>query len=182
MSINRLDAGGLTPQNLLDIKTHINAIEQIIRGRIIDLDPEERRKHGSVNEINKLFINKVEDVLTNYPDFTPPRFDMLLFKAEKEQREILEQEIDAVAIVSYQLISAKIAYDFNNYKAALSVYAYMQFLAEQFNDSTAAQIVADLKEFFPRSKPEADKNKPDTNRTKSDEDKPKTDADNNSPK
>lgn len=154
MSNKRLNAGLLSPQDMIDIKSHINAIEQIIKNKIISMDSDERRKHGSVNETNKLFINKIEDVLQNYPDYIPPRFDVQIFQSEKIQRELLEQQIDANAIVSYQLESAKIAYDFNNYKSALAVYAFLQFMSEQYNDSTATQLVLDLKEFFPRTKQE----------------------------
>ena len=154
MSNNRLNAGALTAQDLSDIKSHLDAIELIVKNKIIDLSVDDRRKYGSVNETNKLFINKIENVIENYPDMLPPRFDIRQFRADKEQRELLEQQIDAMNIVSYQLQSTKIANDFNNYKAALSVYAYLQFISEQYNDSTAAQLVLDLKEFFPRSRNE----------------------------
>ncbi len=152
MANPRLEAGDLTVQDLQQLEQLLATIDGLVTNRTINLNNEERRKYGSVNETNKLIINKVADMIDTYPALIPPRLDVAQFKHDQEMRLTLERRIDKMQTLTYLLECAKIAYDYNNYHDALKFYNYVNFIADNENDSTALQVQEELKSFFTKTK------------------------------
>ena len=67
MPINNLNNAHLTEAQMNDIKTALTTLENALAPLTVTLTPEERKNYGSVNEQNKLLINKVWDYRQNSP-------------------------------------------------------------------------------------------------------------------
>ena len=154
MSIPRLEGSLLPLQDIQGITQRVIDIRNIADGKIISLTPDDRRKYGSVNETNKLFINKIVDLMNLYPQFVPPTFDRLKFDSDYNFRTELERITDQMQVLSTLLESGKIAYDYNNYKASLAIYGYIQYLGNMCNDALARSAAEELATFFSRTRTE----------------------------
>ena len=115
-----------------------------------NLSDQERKKYGSVNEQNKLLVNKGNDFHTNQPNLQSPDVDWAEFDASFADRSFADSRLNTIASVERQLSDFKIAHDYDNYQDILTDYDYSQYKA-----STQAigysEKVAELKQFFPRS-------------------------------
>ena len=154
MSIPRLEGSSLSLQDVQRLTQSVTGIRTAADGKIISLSPDERRKYGSVNEANKLFINKIAEYIAQYPQFVPPTLDPIKFTDDYNYRIEFERIVDQIQAVATMLENAKIAYDYNNYKAALAVYSFIQFLASSCNDALARSAAEELAAFFTRTRTE----------------------------
>ena len=75
MPINNLNNAHLTEAQMNEIKTALSTLETALSALNVTLTPEERRTYGSVNEQNKLLINKVWDYRQNSPNLSQPDLD-----------------------------------------------------------------------------------------------------------
>ncbi|MCG8410498.1 MAG: hypothetical protein MI739_04340 [Bacteroidales bacterium] len=135
-----------------EIKTAINNLETSLTGTIINLSGPERRRYGSINEQNKLFVNKVFDYSQNQSLLRSPDVDWAEFNNDYNSRNILESCISQIKNLLDGLENAKILHDYDCYQAALDDYAYTNYKA-----GTSAvgyeNKQTDLKQFFTKSKP-----------------------------
>ena len=119
----------LNDVDLQAIDHHLQSIDAIISGKVIELTPEQRRNFGAVDEQNKLIINKVLSVVENYPNLLPEGVDWQKFKTEAQLRAMLESVIIKLRDKLYTLESAKIMHDNNNLQASYAFYRYLEYLA-----------------------------------------------------
>ncbi len=107
---------------LTQLETSLNAIS-------ITLTAEDRQKYGSINEQNKLLVNKVSDYHKNQPALQTAQVDWAEFDRDYNSRTALESFIARLESLSTKLKSTKILHDYDNYQAALTDYAYTSFMA-----------------------------------------------------
>ncbi|MCK9616818.1 MAG: hypothetical protein M0R21_03180 [Lentimicrobiaceae bacterium] len=128
----------------------IKALEKFFEGKLAVLTPEERHKYGSVNEQNKLVINKVNERLQTAPDLKPDDVDWEEFAKDYASRHFLENAIDRINSLMYRMGSSKILHDYDNYQDALAYYNYTYYKMRT-NNPGAAEIYNELKEFFKKA-------------------------------
>ena len=111
--------------------------------RLPALTPEERGRYGAINEQNKLFVNKVRDYQAHSPTLSSPDVNWVEFEKNYQARSFSENMATRLDRLAYQLESAKILHDADNYREALDAYAFTQY---QSGASVlgAAEKVADL--------------------------------------
>ncbi|MFA8435737.1 MAG: hypothetical protein ACEPOZ_14565 [Marinifilaceae bacterium] len=124
-------------------------INDIVNPNTESLSNADRRNLGSVAEQNKLFINKVEGYMNQFPEFIPASVDTEEFKRDKESREFVEHLIQDTEILLRKLTDTKILLDHDNYQASLAYYRTVRFNAQE-NIENAVPIYNDLKKFFTR--------------------------------
>lgn len=132
-------------------KTEINnlltALEAALAPKTANLSPDERQQYGSVNEQNKLIINKAKSFNDSQPALSSADVDWPEFDNDFDSRsfiEVVQQRFDSM---SDGLKSSKILHDWDNFKAARSDYQYAQYK----NDSGAigySTKVEEYKQFF----------------------------------
>ena len=61
------------------IDTAIDLLEKALTDKKRNLSPEERKRYGSINEANKLLVNKVYDYCKAQPDFCSPDNELRQF-------------------------------------------------------------------------------------------------------
>lgn len=128
----------------------IAQLEAALAGKLTALTEEERSRYGSINEQNKLLVNKVHDYAANNPSMSAPEVDWTEFEADYQSRRFLESRSEKLRSLAYQMQSTKILHDHDNYQDALTDYGYAQY-KKGANENGYAEKVADLKQFFPKS-------------------------------
>ena len=147
MPITNLNNHHLTEVEVNEINTALASLENALASITTNLTPEERQKYGSVNEQNKLVVNKVFDYYTNQPNLASQEVDWSEFIKDFESRKKMETILSRLNTLVNKLSNAKILHDFDNYQAALEDYAYTTYKA----GSSAVGFETkrnDIKQFF----------------------------------
>lgn len=140
----------LTEEEIEQLKYHLAQIENILRGKLVVLSSKERSQFGSVNENNKLIINKVSQYHESEPSMSSPDVDWEEFTRDYKMRGFIEDFLLRMSSLMYDLESTKILHDYDNYRDALTDYAYAQY-KNNSADGRFNQKVAELKQFFNRT-------------------------------
>jgi len=157
MSITNLNNTHLTAAQAAAVQTALAELETALETIDVNLTPNDRRKYGSVNEQNKLFVNKVNDYSINQPNLRSSDIDWDEFTADYNSRQLYENLILRLDSLRQKLDNAKILHDYDNYQAALTDYAYAAYKA----GSSAPGFETkhdELKQFFARTSKTAPEN------------------------
>ena len=111
---------------ILDSLTSINTI---LNAKLRNLSTEERRKFGSINEQNKLIVNKVRDFRNSQPNLSSPDVDWAEFQNDFDSRDFIHAALAYLKAMIDGLENNKILHDYDNYQAALTDYIYSQYKA-----------------------------------------------------
>ena len=141
----------LPSEERLVIDDLITQLETALAGKLVALTEEERVRYGSINEQNKLLVNKVRDYRQNSPAMSSPDVDWTEFESDYQTRAFLESRGDRLASLAFQMQSTKILHDHDNYQDALNDYAYAQY-KKGAGEPGFTEKVAEIKQFFPKSK------------------------------
>ena len=139
-----------TENEKTDIATAISTLEQLLTPKLANLTPEERQQYGSVNEQNKLIINKVKDYRSTKPELSSPDIDWAEFENDYQSREFIQDINQRLEGLLSGLQSAKILHDWDNYQAALTDYGYTQYKKGSGAVGYDAKI-NELRQFFSRT-------------------------------
>jgi len=129
------------------IEGSITTIETKLIGKTVSLSPEERKSYGSINEQNKLVVEKVNDYRQSSPQFNSPQIDWAEFQSDFAVRKRLELIINRLTSIAEQLSDTKILHDNDNYKDALGQYNYLGFLNTQAVPGSTS-VKEDIGQFF----------------------------------
>lgn len=132
------------------INTALATLETALTNKTANLSPEERQQFGSVNEQNKLIINKVKDFRDNQPALSSPDIDWVEFNNDFDTRAYIQAIIQRLQSMEQGLSNAKILHDWDNYQASLTDYDYTTY---KKNTSAAGYETKhnELKQFFSRT-------------------------------
>jgi len=125
-------------------------LETAVAGKLTALTEEERIRYGSINEQNKLLVNKVRDFRQHQPNLSSPDVDWDEFDSDYESRQFLESSSDRLLSVAYQMQSTKILHDYDNHQDALTDYGYSQY-KKGAGEPGFTEKVAELRQFFART-------------------------------
>lgn len=150
MAIINLNNNHLTPAQVLSAKDALTALETALTIININLSAEDRQRYGSINEQNKLLVNKVMDYHNNQPNLQTPHIDWVEYNNDYTSRNNLESMIARLESLTTRLKNAKILHDYDNYQAALADYAYTTFMAGTGTVGYETKM-NDLKQFFGRT-------------------------------
>lgn len=140
----------LSNDEMTIIDQSLDALEQVLEGRKRNLSPEERQRYGSVNEANKLFVNKVYDFSKTQPGMCSPDVDWEEFEADYQDRTLIQTRLNRLKSLMEILENNKILHDFDNFQNALMDYSFTQYK----KDSVAGGYVSkfnELRQFFSKS-------------------------------
>lgn len=71
------------------INGFITSLEAELAGKLVALTEDERVKYGSINEQNKLLVNKTRDYRANNPAMSSPDVDWDEFESDFQARAFL---------------------------------------------------------------------------------------------
>ena len=128
----------------------IAALETALAVKFKNLSPDERKKYGSINEQNKLIVNKVHDYRTNQPGLSSADVDWVEFQNDYDSRDFIQGIIARLQSMIDGLDNNKILHDFDNYQAALTDYGYSQYKAGTKTAGFETKV-NELSQFFSRT-------------------------------
>lgn len=150
MPINNLNNNHLTNAQVTEILNAITALENALSMLTVTLTPEERQTYGSVNEQNKLLVNKVWDFRQSSPNLSLPDLDWSEFENDFVSRQLMESIQNRLGALQERIKNTKILHDYDNYQSALEDYAYTSYKAG-FQAPGYETKMLELKQFFNRS-------------------------------
>lgn len=150
MALTNLNNNHLTAAQVTAAKNAMTALETALATIAINLTAEDRQKYGSINEQNKLFVNKVYDYNQNQPTLSTAQVTWAEFNNDYTSRSNMENLIARLESLTTKLKNAKILHDYDNFQAALTDYAYTNFMA---GTGTAGYETKqnELKQFFSKT-------------------------------
>lgn len=150
MALDNFGRDHFSEEEQQEIRALIEDLIIAVSPNLRELSDEERSRYGSINEQNKLLVNKVADYRRTHPSLASPEVDWVEFEHDRSSRIFLEDIATILLDVAHQIISTKIRHDYDNFQAALSDYSYTQYLAK-VNKIGAIEKLRELKQFFPRT-------------------------------
>lgn len=150
MPINNLNNSHLTVAQVTAINDALAALETALALLTVTLTPEERQTYGSVNEQNKLLVNKVWDYRRDSPSLAIPDLDWDEFERDFDSRQLMESLQNRLGALQERIKNTKILHDYDNYQSALEDYAYTSYKAGSQAPGYETKM-NELKQFFARS-------------------------------
>lgn len=152
MSITNLGFKHLTEAQQAEFDNATAVLIAILKDVTQPLDEKQRISFGSINEKNKLFVNKVNDYKVTRPDLSSPDVNWDEFVKDFKDRSFSDTRLNTQMDIVRMLTDFKIVHDYDNYQAALKDYSYTQYKAGG-NEPTPGfkEKEKELKQFFPRS-------------------------------
>lgn len=147
MPFNNLESRHFTAAEKTTINGLLAQLETAFANKTANLTPEERKKYGSVNEQNKLIINKVKDFRDTQPALSSSDVDWVEFQADFDDRNFKQALLIRLATITDGLTNSKILQDFDNYQAALTDYDFAKYKASA-NAQGYSQKVSEIAQFF----------------------------------
>lgn len=140
----------LTDAELTTIRTSFNAVKAILTPKFVNLEPEDRIKYGSINEKNKLIINKVQDYRNNMPALSNPDVNWVNFTKNSGTRKNYMLLIDMLNELNELSNDPRTLVDYTLYGDARKDYKYTKYKAEDDGGGTAGfeDKYNALKDFF----------------------------------
>ena len=147
MSFNNLDNRHFSATEKTAINTVLANLELALADKLANLSAAERQQYGSVNEQNKLIINKVKSFHDAQPTLSSPDIDWAEFNNDFDTREYLQAAIQRLQSLIDGLGNAKILHDYDNYQDSLTDYDFSKYKAST-NAVGFQTKVAELSQFF----------------------------------
>lgn len=132
------------------VGTSLTALETALSAKIKNLSAEERQKYGSINELNKLIVNKVKDYKGTHPGLSSPDVDWVEFQNDFDSRDFLQSTIVRLQTLIDGLTNNKILHDYDNYQAALTDYDFSKYKASTKAAGFEGKVNA-VSQFFNRT-------------------------------
>lgn len=147
MGLTNLNSTHLSSEKITAAQDAIAALDTALDELTHNLSADDRKKYGSINEQNKLFVNKVDDYNHNQPELRSPEVEWDEFNRDYSSRKTMDAMISKLESLTTRMINAKILHDYDNYQAALIDYSFTTYKAGSsapgFEDK-----YKDLKQFF----------------------------------
>lgn len=151
MPIDNLGRLHLTAAQKTSVTSALASIEAILLTVTQNLSSEERQRYGSVNETNKLLVNKVRDYYQNQPTLASTDIDWVEYEADFQDRAFADTNEQRLLTILRMLTDFKIVHDFDNYQAALTDYDYTQYKTGTKTPGFTEKA-SDMKQLFPNAR------------------------------
>lgn len=132
------------------VTADLTSLETALTAKLRNLSPEERKKYGSINEQNKLIVNKTRDYRNSQPNLSSPDVDWVEFQNDFDSRDFIQGVMSRLQAILEGLDNNKILHDYDNYQASLTDYGYSQYKAGT-KSAGFENKVNELSQFFNRT-------------------------------
>ncbi|MEM6718362.1 MAG: hypothetical protein AAF611_03505 [Bacteroidota bacterium] len=147
MALENLISIEFTQEELTNLDSHLDGIQQILAGKTVNLTPEQRQQYGRIANQNKLIVDKAKNYMEQFPNWIPNFIDKVEFDKDYTARLQIEGRVLLLENLAQQLIDTKTLLDHDNYTNTLSFYRTMRYLAGE-NEAGAKTVYEDMKTLF----------------------------------
>jgi len=151
MPLDNLNSNHPTEQEKDTLNDLVSQIEQLLEDKLINLTPVERRRYGSVDEQNKLIINKVRYFAQTDASLRSPDVKWEEFERDYVSRQFWEGYMLRFNSLITGIKNAKILHDYDNYQDAMRDYRYSKY--KNGIEPGYEHKVTELKQFFRGGRP-----------------------------
>jgi len=151
MPLNDLIQLHFTPAEMAQVDNLLMQLENLLALKCRNLTPDERTNLGSVNEQNKLLINKSRDYRQTQPHMSSPDVNWSEFELDYQDRYFLETRGLRVDTIKEMMDDTKILHDHDNYQNALLDHRYTRYKAETEAGGGYTTKYNEMKQFFPNT-------------------------------
>jgi len=131
--------------------TAMTTIETLVLDRLHNLDDAENETYGTINENNKLLVNKVRDYNNTQPALSSTDVDWAEFERDYFDRAFLENAALRLTALALAMTETRRMHDYDNFQNSLVDYAYTQYKNRTSPGLGYDAKEAELKQFFPGS-------------------------------
>lgn len=131
--------------------TLMGQLETLLQPKLRNLSEQENQTYGTINEQNKLLVNKVKDYRDTQPALSSPDVDWTEFTGDFDDRSFLGNSALRLEALSKALTETRRLHDYDNYQNSLVDYKYTQYKADTQPGLGYDAKAAELKQFFPGS-------------------------------
>ena len=140
-----------TEEELTEYSTHLDALLTAANKNAPGLTPEQRSTFGSINETNKLLVNKARVIMQENSKYVPNFVNLEEFERDFAAREKIENMLRKIEQIRQKLNDTKILLDNDNYQDSMAFYRSVRYFANE-HDQEAMPLYEELKQFFPNHK------------------------------
>lgn len=148
MPITNLSSVTFTAAEKNKIVAALADIKSVIASKTTNLTDEEKQLYGSINEANKLLVQKVLQYMETNPEIVPTHVDKPELLRDYESRNSLENWKAEMELGLNNISNTKILLDYDVFQSCLSIYRNVRYMATEDVAGMNA-IYNDLKQFFP---------------------------------
>ena len=148
MALDDLISLVLSSEEVAQIDQSLTAIEAVLAGKVIALQPEERTQYGRVAESTQVWISKISDYMSNRPELAPAYINVAEFGKDLAARNAIMPRIARLNAVVNGLEDTAILLGTDLYNSAIAYYRNIKLLSQQ-NVPGAKLIYEDLQQKFP---------------------------------
>ncbi|WP_378187628.1 hypothetical protein ACE939_04670 [Aquimarina sp. W85] len=150
MALENLISISFSDNELKELDTHLNSFKTILKGKTVNLSPDQRQQYGRIANQNKLIVDKVKSYMEQNPEWVPNFIDKEEFDRDYAVRKQIEDRVHMLENLTQQLIDTKTLLDHDNYNNALSFYRKVRYLSGE-NEPGAKTVYEDMKKLFNRN-------------------------------
>lgn len=139
---------GFTQEEIDQINQHLAGIQELIKGKVINLSPEERQQYGRINNRTENWIVKVDSHMKQKPELVPFYIDKEEFDKDQEARNNMKPILNSIASIQESLEDTSKLLSHDIYNTAIAYYRNIKVISQQDVPGTTT-IYEDLKSQFP---------------------------------
>lgn len=147
MALDNVISVEFSSEELKKISDALTAIEEVMKGKSVNLTPDERQQYGRIADRNKLLVDKCKTYMELKPQVMPPTLDKAEFDKDYLVRTQIDPLMKRINVLQTVFSDMKTLLDFDNFNAAVSYYRYVKYLSQQ-NAPGMSAVYSDLKTHY----------------------------------
>jgi hypothetical protein len=148
MALENLISISFTDEELQQIDSHLTALESLLKGKCINLTPDQRKEYGRLGNRTENWVKKVVDYTTEQPSLSPVYLDKAELDKDYIARQALMPRFNKLSALNDMVDDTLSLIGSDLYINSLAYYKNLKLLAEK-NVSGAKTVYDDLSTQFP---------------------------------
>ncbi len=147
MALDNLISVSFTAEELAEIDSALEALENIMKGKAVNLTPKQRQQYGRVAYEKEVWVEKVFSYMKQYPASVPVYINMAEHTTDMEAHRALNPRIDRLNGILQGMSDTNLLLGYDIDHNARSYYRSQGEAAKE-NDPGATTRYRDMKQQF----------------------------------
>jgi hypothetical protein len=150
MALDNLISVSFTDSELKEMDNALTVIENILKGKVVNLTPKQRQQYGRVAYDMEVWVDKVDRHMRQSPQLVPSYIDMAEHAADLSAHRALNPRIERMNTLLQSMRDTNLLLGADIYNNSLTYYRVTRE-ASKVNAPGASAIYNDLKRQFPNN-------------------------------
>lgn len=148
MALENLISVTFTAAELSTLDKAFDEIEGVLKGKVINLSPQQRKQHGRVKYEMEVWVKKAANYADQNPSLLPTYVDKTELDTDLATHSELNPRIDRLEIIIQGMLDTNLLLGTDLYNNLIAFYRSLRE-ASKSNAPGASSIYKDLKQQFP---------------------------------